>query len=219
MKKIRKKLIIVLLFFAVILIYSWFRTVIDKTSLLISFDKIFSLVIQEIWKFISIPTIFISLVLLIVCWNFRDPINNIFTKIKELKYKDFSAAIDVGDRKDYVSNQGTNLNNKDQIKSRISVLGKRTIAVLLEVGDKILSKDEVIKIIKKNDLFIRDYLTDENSSFSKGYYYGILTSLESYFFYYLIDLEVSEDKMYAKYNYKPNVRALLEKRNKELKNR
>lgn len=215
MKKIGKILIWVLVFFAVILIYSWFRTVIDKTNLLVSFDKTFSLVIQNIWEFISIPTIFISLIILIVCWNFRDPINHFFTKIKELKYKDFSAAIDFEDSKNFEYTQVTNPNNNEQIISKISFLGKRTTTVFLEIGDKILNLDELIEIIKKNGLLVYDSKTG-NTSFSNGYYYGIYSFMKLYFLSELFDMEISEDRKQAKFNYKPNVKSLLEKRNKEL---
>jgi len=219
MKKIWKKLIgVVFVFFAIILIYSSFRTLIDKTNLLISFDKTFSLVVQEIWKFISTPAIFITLVILVVCLNFRDQINNIFPKIKELSYKGLSIAFDSRDRKRFESTQGTYPNNDDQIKSIISAFGKRTTAVLLELGDKILDVDEIVKIIKKNSLLECDFVTNKKPSLSKGYYYGVFKSLQFYFFDYLFDDEVSEDKMQAKLNYKPKVQALLEKRNRELKN-
>jgi len=218
-KKILKYSIGIIIFFVVIFIYSWFRTLIDKTSLLISFDKTFSLVIQEIWKFISIPAVFISLAVLIVCWTYNDPIRNIFTKIKEFKYKDFSAAIDLEDRKEFETDQNINPNYDDKIVSMISILGKRTTAVLLEMGDKILSKDDVIKIIRNKGLLKKNIKTDDDSLLVSGYYVGVLESLLVYFAIDLFDIEVSKDKMQAKFNYKPKVQDLLKKRKEELKDR
>jgi len=156
---------------------------------------------------------------LIVCWTYNDPIRNIFTKIKEFKYKDFSAAIDLEDRKEFETDQNINPNYDDKIVSMISILGKRTTAVLLEMGDKILSKDDVIKIIRNKGLLKKNIKTDDDSLLVSGYYVGVLESLLVYFAIDLFDIEVSKDKMQAKFNYKPKVQDLLKKRKEELKDR
>ncbi len=218
MKKTLKIFIGAIIFFVVILIYSWFRTVIDKTNFLISFDKTFSLVIQEVWKFISIPTIFISLVILIVCWNFQDQIYDVLKNIKELKYKSLSAAFDFGDIKDSKSIQSTDLNTDNKIELLISLFGKNTTDTFLEIGGKILSPKEFIEIIKKNGLLTPKLEKDMHPMFSDGYYFGIFRSLITYFLHNLFDVELSEDKNQAKLKYKPKVQTLLEKRNKELRN-
>lgn len=232
MKKYWKTLIVVLVFFGIILMYSWFRTLIDKTNLLISFDKTFSMVIQEIWKVISFPVIFISIIILVVVWNFRDQIFHFVKKVREIKYKDFSAAFELGDEKNFesiqksqtppvlIGTQVTQSNDDKLFRSLISVMGEETIAVLLELDDKILSMEGIFNILKQNKLFHSTVISDEKPELSLFYYWGIFKSLNSYFLRNLSIAEVSEDKNQIKFSLKPRVREMLEemmKKKKELK--
>jgi hypothetical protein len=84
MKYIWKILIVVLVFFAIILAYSFFRTVIDKNNLLISFDKTFGMVIQKIWELISNPAIFISIMVVLWVDKIKDNYARQMDKRKEL---------------------------------------------------------------------------------------------------------------------------------------
>jgi hypothetical protein len=196
--------------------------VVDKTSLLISFDKTLSVVIQKSWEFISNPAIFIATIILILVWNFRDSINQVFKKIKEIKYKDFSASI--GPDEDFYSSKPSQPNptidikkgeaeQEDRYRSIISVLGEKTASALLEIDNKILSVDDVIDILKEKKIFYNDSVP---AKLSDVYYYGIFKGFYSYLARALFIVEPSKDRSQAKFTSQPKVKELIEKRIEEL---
>ena len=78
-----KVLFLVALFIFLICAFAFFQAYVTKAQFIDSLDGIILIIIGEGWKFLSTPTIFISGLIFLFLWNFRDKIEKIFPSLEK----------------------------------------------------------------------------------------------------------------------------------------
>lgn len=91
-----KKRIVILIAVVIVIIVlcSYFRSIIDNQPFINSLDSILISIISSFWQFVSNPTIFITLSIIIFLWFTREKISTWLLAITEIQAGSFSAKID-----------------------------------------------------------------------------------------------------------------------------
>lgn len=157
----RKNIILnIILFLFVVTGYSYFRSYIDQVKFIVALDSTVSLIIAELWKLASSPTIFISLIVVILILSFKENLLMIFPAIKEIKAGSFSAIIDYSKLDKLLSTNldgfesakdiNTKKKQEDVTNYLLDRLGKETLLFFLEIDGKPLEISQILKIAESN---------------------------------------------------------------------
>lgn len=140
--------------------YSYFRSYIDQISFVIAFDKVTSIIINEIWELFSSPTIFIAILIILLLIAFKENLLTLFPAIKEIKAGSFSAIIDYSQIEKMLSSKTSDLDltkdldtkrKKEDVQNYlIKRLGKETLMFFLELDGK---SDEFSEMLKTAEQF------------------------------------------------------------------
>jgi hypothetical protein len=215
--------------------YSYFRSIATNINFIVAVDQILLVIIGEVWKFISTPTVFIAFLASILLWTFRENVRTIFPALRELSAAGISAKFDYPRDQpkdtiliDVASATGKLLppnitktqpsNQQDEqlfIKVIISRLAPETCNFLLDLDNKMLTTSGVTERIQTAGILSwwARKMPDENK---KYYYQGVFRTLYSAIIIRLFDITITQDTQEAHFILKTDAKELLIARIQEL---
>ncbi len=120
----RQKLFILSIFISLVLViisYSFLRSYLDGQSFLFALDKVVSNIFSELWKFVSTPLIFVSLMIALFIYAARENILLLFPAIKEISAGSFSAKIEYPQTNTVLAEELSNTPKLDQNQSDLFI--------------------------------------------------------------------------------------------------
>jgi len=158
-------------FFLIIVGYSYFRSYIDQIGFVFALDKVISIIISEIWKVLSSPTIFIATLIVLLLISFRENLLKFFPAIKEIKAGSFSAIIDYSQIENLLSAKSNELESAKDLDTKkkkedvqnylLERIGKETLTFFLELDGNSNEFSETLKTAER--LHLGERYLDDNS--------------------------------------------------------
>jgi hypothetical protein len=184
------------------------RSYLDGQSFLIALDKVVSNLFGELWKFISTPLIFVSLIVALFVYTVRENILLLFPAIKEISAGSFSAKIEYPHSGNGLVEELSAFPKLDQNKSDfvaeilLNSLREETLLFLLYMNKKdnsvkwadIFSIMEQYKIGTKS-INNYDKLSDEQK---RAYLAGTYHALKGLTFKYIFDYDKTNQTLTLK---------------------
>jgi len=223
----------VLLILGVLLIvslYASFESYAIKSTFLAALYDVISSLVTEIWRFISTPTVFISVLVFALLWSFRARLDAMFPAIRKLTAGNVSAEFDYSQSRTPVealipSNPLVPVNARPNSRSSdveatpdtitqasvVSFLRGPTCRVLLKADGKLLTVDEFIQIMDEEKAYERN-IRNADKSEKFAFFLGAFRTLWMYVMPHLFSFETGDDLKVAHLHLKPGVRALIESR-------
>lgn len=214
-KNFKLFIIVAIVYFLMIIISSIYRSLLDKSNFISTFDNINSTALNKLWDFISSPTIFITLVICVFIIIYIDYIFDLLPEIEGLSVGGVSIR-----RASYLKNDSQTINNNQTTKEKaqpeisfestiISLLSVNFLEFLIEADDKLFSIDDIVYNLDKychDEIPINLESFNENTRFYLfyGYYNGINNIFQA-----LVNLKIDEKKENAYITIKPKVKEII----------
>ncbi len=210
--------------------YSYFRSYIDQISFVVALDKVTSIIISEVWKLFSSPTIFIAILIVLLLVAFRENLLTLFPAIKEIKAGSFSAIIDYSQIGKMLSAKSSDLDltkdldtkkKKEDVQNYlVERLGKETLMFFLELDGKSDEFSETLKIAEQFHVGGK-YLDDDSlrkldNASKKLYLLGNLIVLLKVMFPAFFDAHIDDNFEEGTRTLKDGLRSKMEMRLKIL---
>lgn len=211
----------ILLFIA---LYALFHSFVKAIPYIQVLDQVLSTIINEGWKFISNPTIFIVIIIAIVVWRTRERLLSLFPAIREIKAGAFSARLDYSqinniikseENKDIkpVKSESMDINSEVVGSYLIEHFTKETLNFLMALDNRAFDGADIyhkVQEFKLGSAHVVDFETLEKNT-RLGFYLGIYILFYRLFFprFY-----TKEDNEYSglKFILKPKIKEQIEKR-------
>lgn len=176
-------------------LYSLFKSNVDSISYIKSLDLVLSIIIHEGWKFISSPSIFLTLVAAFFLWEFRDNILSMFPAIKEIKAGPFSASLNYAVQNSLIeipnieaqntanqTNEAQEVSvkqNEEIINYIINRSGLRSCQLYLAVDKSSLTVNDWIRKMSEFEIYDSIIKTDDEK-LRYQFYHGLFRGTEKY---------------------------------------
>lgn len=225
-KEFKNRILTIIILIVPFIAYSWFRSVVSKIAFINVLDSLMSTVIVEIWKLISSPIIFVSLLVFILIWKFRNHIELMFPNVKEIKAGSFSALFE----KTSLETDYQLLSPKSSKKDKNTIEEDKVIAENLLEGASLQALQLFLyfdgKILSGNDLREKmleqkigtNAVENQGEKIQKIYMNGVLRAYIPYVLKKLFEFDYEDEaKTKAIFNLKKGLRKKIEDEIKERK--
>ncbi|MBC7876146.1 MAG: hypothetical protein H7Y59_03160 [Anaerolineales bacterium] len=221
--------VFILAIILVLLSFSFLRSTVDRTPLLVAFDETLITVISSIWTLITAPTIFIGILIIFLLWKYQSEIVALIPNLRELKAGTLSAVFENAQYPQDKSLEGwstsaienttspSDINNEiissDTIllKEIAKMLGSSSSDFLLSLDGKILTVNQSIEIFREKlkDSSISKSIAAQNEREQYLYNYGRYNAFMHYLGHKFVSMDLSEDRKIGHFSLKPGAEKIL----------
>jgi hypothetical protein len=207
--------------------YSFFRSMASTISFVEAFDLVTVTLIDNLWQFISTPTVFLGTLAFIIIWRFRSRLDALIPKLSALKAGDYVAEFKFPASQDATdptpSSSGTASSFQEtQVPASVtdwivSRSGAKTSQLYLDIDGETISASDMIDRVARAGPYVAWGPAEMSARERRIFHQGQFAYIWTYALPALFVMVTAKDRSATSLALKPGVRVKLENSIRELK--